>query len=36
MAEIGKYRLVEVAEAKLLDAKLLLKAGRAGNAYYVG
>jgi HEPN domain-containing protein len=35
MAEIGKYRLVELAEAKLLDAKLLLEAGRAGIAYYV-
>jgi HEPN domain-containing protein len=35
MAEIGKGRLVELAEAKLEDAKLLLSAGRATNAYYL-
>jgi HEPN domain-containing protein len=35
MAEIGKVRLVELAEAKLEDAKLLLNAGRAANAYYL-
>jgi HEPN domain-containing protein len=35
MAEIDKARLVELAEAKLEDAKLLLSAGRAANAYYL-
>jgi HEPN domain-containing protein len=35
MAELDKARLVELAEAKLEDAKLLLSAGRAGNAYYL-
>src|ERR1700704_3253169 len=35
MAEIDKARLIELAEAKLEDAKLLLSAGRAGNAYYL-
>jgi HEPN domain-containing protein len=35
MAEIDKARLVELAEAKLEDAKLLLSAGRADNAYYL-
>ena len=35
MAEIDKARLIELAEAKLEDAKLLLGAGRADNAYYL-
>jgi HEPN domain-containing protein len=35
MAEIDKARLIELAEAKLEDAKLLLNAGRAANAYYL-
>lgn len=35
MAEIGKDRLVELSDAKLQDAKLLLDAGRPGNAYYL-
>jgi HEPN domain-containing protein len=35
MAEIDKARLVELAGAKLEDAKLLLSAGRADNAYYL-
>jgi HEPN domain-containing protein len=35
MAEIDKARLVELAEAKLEDAKLLLSAGSAANAYYL-
>src|SRR3954447_24840567 len=35
MAEIGKARLIELAEAKLEDAKLLLGAGRPANAYYL-
>jgi HEPN domain-containing protein len=35
MAEIDKARLVELAEAKLADAKLLFSAGRAANAYYL-
>src|ERR1700709_1626654 len=35
MAEIDKARLIELAEAKLQDAKLLLNAGRAANAYYL-
>src|SRR3954465_8548388 len=35
MAEIGKARLIELAETKLEDAKLLLSAGRADNAYYL-
>jgi HEPN domain-containing protein len=35
MAEIDKARLIELAEAKLDDAKLLLSAGRAANAYYL-
>jgi HEPN domain-containing protein len=35
MAEIDKARLIELAEAKLEDAKLLLSAGRADNAYYL-
>jgi hypothetical protein len=35
MADLTKQRLVELAEAKLADAKLLLEAGRSGNAYYL-
>jgi HEPN domain-containing protein len=35
MAEIDKVRLIELAEAKLEDAKLLLNAGRDDNAYYL-
>lgn len=35
MAEIDKARLIELAEAKLVDARLLLGAGRAANAYYL-
>jgi HEPN domain-containing protein len=35
MAEIDKARLIELAEAKLEDARLLLSAGRAANAYYL-
>jgi HEPN domain-containing protein len=35
MAEIDKARLIELAEAKLADAKILLSAGRADNAYYL-
>jgi HEPN domain-containing protein len=35
MAEIDKARLIELAEAKLADAKLLLSAGRGANAYYL-
>jgi HEPN domain-containing protein len=35
MAEIQKARLVELAEAKLLDAKHLLELGSCGNAYYL-
>jgi HEPN domain-containing protein len=35
MAEINKARLIELAEAKLEDAKLLLSTGRAANAYYL-
>jgi HEPN domain-containing protein len=35
MAEIDKARLIELAEAKLEDAKLLRNAGRADNAYYL-
>jgi HEPN domain-containing protein len=35
MAEIDKARLIELAEAKLEDAKLLLSAGRAANSYYL-
>jgi HEPN domain-containing protein len=35
MAEIDKARLVELAEAKLADAKLLLNAERPANAYYL-
>ena len=35
MAEIDKARLVELAEAMLEDAKLLLSAGRTVNAYYL-
>jgi HEPN domain-containing protein len=35
MAEIDKARLIALAEAKLEDAKLLLGAGRATNAYYL-
>jgi HEPN domain-containing protein len=35
MAEIDKAGLIELAEAKLEDAKLLLGAGRTANAYYL-
>ncbi|WP_398484240.1 hypothetical protein [Tardiphaga sp.] len=35
MAEIGKDRLVELSDAKLRDAKLLLNSGGEGNAYYL-
>ena len=35
MAEIDKARLIELAELKLEDAKLLLSAGRPANAYYL-
>jgi HEPN domain-containing protein len=35
MAEIDKARLIELAEAKLQDAKLLLGTGRAANVYYL-
>jgi HEPN domain-containing protein len=35
MAEIDKARLIELAEAKLEDAKLLLSAGRPANPYYL-
>jgi HEPN domain-containing protein len=35
MAEIQKARLVELSDAKLQDAKLLLQAGSGGNAYYL-
>jgi HEPN domain-containing protein len=35
MAEIGKARLVELAETKLEDARFLLGAGRPANAYYL-
>ena len=35
MAEITKAKLIELSEAKLADAKLLLAAGRSGNAYYL-
>ena len=35
MADLTKQRLVELADAKLADAKLLLEAGRRGNAYYL-
>lgn len=35
MAEIGKDRLIELADAKLHDAKILLDSGSAANAYYL-
>src|SRR2546425_6322368 len=35
MAELSKQELVDLAEAKLADAKLLLRTGRGGNAYYL-
>src|SRR3954449_749481 len=35
MADIDKARLIELAEAKLADAKLLLRAERPDNAYYL-
>jgi hypothetical protein len=35
MAELSKQELVGLAEAKLAGAKLLLDAGRSGNAYYL-
>jgi hypothetical protein len=35
MAELSKQDLVDLAEAKLADAKLLLNAERSGNAYYL-
>jgi HEPN domain-containing protein len=35
MPEIHKSRLIELAEAKLQDAKLLLDNGRTDNAYYL-
>jgi len=35
MAELSKQNLVDLAETKLADAKLLLDAGRCGNAYYL-
>jgi HEPN domain-containing protein len=35
MAELSKARLLELSEAKLFDAKLLLEAGRHGSAYYL-
>jgi HEPN domain-containing protein len=35
MAEISKAQLVDLAENKLADAKLLLEAGRGENAYYL-
>lgn len=35
MAEIGKARLVELSATMLHDAKLLLRSGSSGNAYYL-
>ena len=35
MGEISKTRLVELADIKLADAKLLLASGRGENAYYL-
>src|SRR5258708_33209054 len=35
MAEITKAQLVELAQDKLRDAKILFAAGRATNAYYL-
>jgi HEPN domain-containing protein len=35
MVDLSKQRLVEIADEKLEDAKLLLSQGRAGNAYYL-
>ena len=35
MAELSKQSLVELAEAKLSDAKLLLTDRRSSNAYYL-
>jgi HEPN domain-containing protein len=35
MSDLSKRRLIELAEAKLADAKLLLADGRSGNAYYL-
>jgi HEPN domain-containing protein len=35
MAEIDRVRLIELAEAKLEDAKRLLDTGRSNNAYYL-
>ncbi len=35
MSDLSKARLIELAEAKLDDAKFLLADGRSGNAYYL-
>jgi len=35
MPDLSKGRLIELAEAKLADAKFLLADGRSGNAYYL-
>jgi HEPN domain-containing protein len=35
MAELSKQLLVQLAEEKLRDARLLLEAGRSSNAYYL-
>jgi hypothetical protein len=35
MAELSKQGLIELADAKLADAKLLLESGKSANAYYL-
>jgi HEPN domain-containing protein len=35
MSNLSKKRLLEMAEAKLADARFLLSDGRSGNAYYL-
>ena len=35
MADLTKSRLIDLAEAKLDDARFLLAHGRSGNAYYL-
>ncbi len=35
MAELSKQRLIELADEKLADAKMLLEADKPANAYYL-
>ena len=35
MAELSKQGLIELADAKLADAKVLLESGNSANAYYL-